>query len=253
VDKKMKKKLLILIISFFVLLIFSGTAFGGFWSKGKSTIAWSLPKIEEEQFLGTAKAIVVKFVSKKDLENVQIWITPELEDFLTVIPESFDKINRNEIIQIEIIASIPLNTSIGSYDGTIHLKALKQKGKNKVSKTFAKPLPISLEIKEPTAEDIPFDEVSLPTLERIYEDEETGSVYVGDEVVIRFEENVSETRIKEIISSINGSILGYISDIEIYQVLVPVADPSELEPIIQQLEIYSEVIIATYHWMDKID
>jgi len=129
-----------------------------------------------------------------------------------------------------------------------------QKDKNKTVKILRpKPLRIVINIKEPTAEAIPIDEVSLPILERIYEDQETGAVYVRDEVVIRFKENVSETRIKEIISSINGRVLGYISDIEIYQVLVSVTDPAELKPIIQQLENYPEIIIATHHWMDSVD
>lgn len=100
-------------------------------------------------------------------------------------------------------------------------------------------------------DEILIDEVSLPTVEKIYKDKESGAVYVRDEVVVRFKEGVSEAKIKEIISSVGGEIVGHIADIEIYQVLVPVTDPSELELIIQQLETYPEVIIATHHWLDE--
>lgn len=221
-----------------------------FYSRGP-IIQWTPEKIKGEIFIGTAKVFSAQFVSKKDLENIQLWITPELADFLAVVPDHFDEISKNEAKQIEIIASIPLDTSIGSYDGPIHLKALKQKGKEGVSKTFAKPLPMTLIIKEPTVEEIPVDEVSLPTIERIYEDEETGTVYVRDEIIIGFEEGTSEARIKEIVAGVNGIFLGSIPDLDAYQIqILDITDPSQLEQIIQELEAYPEVIIATYHWLD---
>jgi len=110
-----------------------------------------------------------------------------------------------------------------------------------------------VKVKEPTAEEIPIDEVSLPTLERIYEDPETGAIYVRDEVIMGFEEGTSEARIKEIVAGVNGVFLGSDSDLGFYQVLVPVTHPSELDSIIQQLESHPEVRIATYHWLIKID
>lgn len=242
----MKKVLPIFAFSLLALVVLSGISFGSLWNRDRAVITWTPPKIEEEQFPGTAKVLTAMFTSKKDLENIQLWIVPELEDFLTVVPDHFDRINKGEAKQIAIIASVPLDTSIGSYDGTIHLKAKKS------NRTYPQTLKIILNIRKPSAEEIPIDEVSLAIEERIYEDPETGAVYVRDEVVIGFKESVSGARIKEIVSIINGSFLGSIPELGLYQVLVPVTEPSELEPIIQQLEDYPEIKIATYHWMDEM-
>lgn len=129
------------------------------------------------------------------------------------------------------------------------------KGKERKIRTIhpRRALKIVIEIKEPSTEEIPFDEVSLPTIERIYEDEETGAVYVEDEVIIGFKEGVSEARIKEIVAGVNGVFLGSISDLDAYQIqILNIIDPSQLEQIIQALEALPEVVIATYSWIDEI-
>ncbi len=113
------------------------------------------------------------------------------------------------------------------------------------------PLKIMIGIKEPTAEEIPIDEVSLPTPERIYEDEETGAIYVRDEVLIGFKEDTPESVIKDIVSDIGGIFLGSILDLDAYQVQIPtIIDPDQLKTTIQQLKTQPEVKIATYSWIN---
>ena len=109
------------------------------------TIQWTPEKIEQEIFTGTTKVVSAQFISKKDLENVQIWTTPELEDFITVVPDFFDKIDKNETQQIEIISSVPLDTPVTTYSGTIHLKST-----TKSKRTYSQTLKVTLNIKEPT-------------------------------------------------------------------------------------------------------
>lgn len=190
-------------------------------------IQWTPEKIEQEIFIGTAKVFNVQFVSKKDLEDVQIWITPELEDFVTAIPDSFDNIEKDKTIQIEIIASIPLDAPIDSYGGTIHLKALKQKGKEGTSKTFAKPLPVVLEIKEPTAEDV---------LEHFVKDIDPDKIVIVDperfvvnEIVIVVQEETKFLDVLEIIEPVQGIITGFVPGPQVYKIEVPANTPEELD------------------------
>lgn len=122
----------------------------------------------------------------------------------------------------------------------------------KVKSIYPEPLKIIINIKQPTAEEIPIDEVSLPTVEKIYENPETGAVYVRDEILIGFEQGTSEARIKEIVAGVNGVFLGSIIDLDAYQVrILAITDPSQLEAIIQQLEALPEVRVATYSWIDE--
>lgn len=299
----MKKFLPIFTISLLGLVIFSGLSFGNFWYR--PTITWSPPKIEEEQFPGTAKVLTATFTSKKDLENVKFWLTPPLSKYAVVEPESIDKVEKNQEYSVQIIVSLPSDVLSKTYkelDLDNDIKGLGKElkdylGKHKDSKEYLKKflkqripgllfvtseksvpwfkfwwfrfwrkakerkirvvhpkaLRIMVKVKEPTAEEIPIDEVSLPTLERIYEDPETGAIYVRDEVIMGFEEGTSEAKIKEIVAEVNGVFLGSDLDLGLYQVLVPVTGPSELELIIQQLEDYPEVRIATYHGMVRLN
>ena len=114
------------------------------------------------------------------------------------------------------------------------------------------PLRITINVKKATAQEIPIDQVSLPIPERIYEDTQTGAVFVKDEIIIGFKPGTSETRIKEIVAGINGTFLGSVPDLGMYQIQVSIANPSQLEAIIQQLETYPEVGIATYSWVNKM-
>jgi len=123
----------------------------------------------------------------------------------------------------------------------------------KIRTIYPEALRIVINVKKPTAEEIPIDEVSLPTAEKIYKDPETGAVYVRDEILIGFKEGTSEARIKEIIAGVNGIFLGSIIDLDAYQIrILGITDPSQLEPIIQQLEVLPEVRIATYSWIDEV-
>ncbi|MFH1657296.1 MAG: hypothetical protein ABH919_02410, partial [bacterium] len=125
------------------------------------------------------------------------------------------------------------------------------KQKRTVRKIYPLPLKISINVKKATAQDIPANQVSLPIPERIYEDTQTGAVYVRDEIIIGFKEGTTEARIKEIVASINGTFLGSVPDLGMYQIQVQVSNSSELQVIIQRLESYPEVGIATYSWIDE--
>lgn len=225
-------------------LIFTSATLAAVKVFKQPSIKWTPEKIEITLFTGTSKSSSASFLSNENLYNSRLELVPELAKFASVEPANISKITAGQNNSVNLLFSIPQATATGTYEGTLHLKSDK--------KTIPQTLKIVLNVKEPTVDYIPFDEVSLPILGRIYKNQETGATYVKDEVVIRFKDSVSQTRIKEIVSKINGKIMGYISDIEVYQVLVPIASPSEIELIINELENYSEVIIASYHWINQI-
>jgi len=262
-------------IKFLPILVIFLSAFALFAGVSNNPmVVWLPEQVAQDQFPGTVKVITAKFTSSKNLENVEFWITPKLSEYATVEPESIDEVEKDKEYTIQIIVSLPsdvktkqrveknIEEMLGDNADKNDKDFLTQSPQNKIhgllfvksKKTLRpKPLRIVINIKEPTAEAIPIDEVSLPILEKIYEDPETGAIYVRDEVLIGFQEGTTEARIKEIVAEINGVFLGSIIDLDAYQVQVlNITDPSQLEQIIQQLENYPEVEIATYHWIKEV-
>lgn len=233
--KSKKKPLLFIFIPFFA--VFSLSVFT-LSSNNKTPISWTPKKIQEEVFVGTIKVIDAQFVSKENLKNVELWITPKLKDCLIVTPNSFNTIEKNKIIQVKIIVSIPLDNSIKSCGGTIHLKSIA-----KSEETYPQTLNVVLNVKEPTAEEIP-EEITLPASDRIAEDPAIGQNYIKDEIIVKFKDGTSETAIKQAVQNIGGVFIGFLKDLEIYQIQVNVADFNELDQKITQLEQNSIVDFA---------
>ncbi len=108
-------------------------------------IAWSPQSIEEKISLGGTSELNVVFESKEDLQNIELWLTPELKDFITFNPEYFDNIpaNAKNSVHLEILVSA--ETPLGVYDGTLHVRV--------GNRTLPQTLKITLEIIEPLSEE----------------------------------------------------------------------------------------------------
>lgn len=114
-------------------------------------IRWTPEKFSEKIFIGGSIIRGISFISKEDLVEISVFIVPELKPFISVKPEHFTSVKAGEENELELKISIPQDISLGIVEGTVHLKALKQKGKkNETSRTLARPLAITLEIIEPT-------------------------------------------------------------------------------------------------------
>ncbi len=77
-------------------------------------------------------------------------------------------------------------------------------------------------------------------------DSATGTNYVNNIIIIYFEEDVSESRKREIVSSINGSVAGTLNTINQWQVEIPQTDLDELKNICARLETMEDVFSADY-------
>lgn len=262
----------ILAIALLAFILFTGVSVGDLWNKYRPVIIWSPEKVEQDQFPGTVKVITAKFTSRKDLEKVEFWITPRLNKYAAVEPESIDKVEKNKEYTIQIIVSLPsdiktkqhiernieelLGNDIDKDDkdflaespqnkihGLLFVKSQKtfpwfkfKKDKVKTIKIIQpKPLRIVINIKEPIAEVIP-EKVTLPSYDRIEEDPAVGQDYIKDEIIVKFKDGTPETTIKQIVKDIDGVFIGFFEELGIYQLQMNVADFNELDQKIHQLE-----------------
>lgn len=80
----------------------------------------------------------ISFTSKEALEDITLWVVPELQPYVSVEPASFPVINAGETYEFTVTSEIPEGTFPGNWNGTIHFRDGKR--------TKAKPLPVSLEV-----------------------------------------------------------------------------------------------------------
>ncbi len=107
---------------------------------GNPIITWSPEFIEEKISPANTSEINVVFENKKDLQNIELWLTPELKDFITFTPEYFDSVSADAKNFIHLEISIPAETPLGVYNGTLHVRAEKR--------TIPQTLKITLEVTE---------------------------------------------------------------------------------------------------------
>ena len=77
-----------------------------------------------------------------------------------------------------------------------------------------------------------------------FSETEDGTAYADNQIMVMFESNVSQERIKEIIASVGGKVIGSIYVLDEYQIEVADTDHDGLMRICEILEAYDEVIIA---------
>jgi len=88
----------------------------------KYPISWLPERIEESISEGMTKEIKVSFISRVDLQDMSLWVTPELKPFIKVEPNYFKKIEAHVPYEVVIDLAVPHGVKLGSYDGNIHLR-----------------------------------------------------------------------------------------------------------------------------------
>lgn len=96
--------------------------------------------------------------------------------------------------------------------------------------------------------DVTYDagSVYIPDVDDIKVDSQSGLSYVDNIIVVIFKDDTSETRKKEIINSVDGTIVGQLNGVNQYQLQVPTSSLSQLKSKINVLENYNEVAFAHY-------
>jgi hypothetical protein len=88
--------------------------------------------------VGAERTLKFTFTSSVKLINAELWVVPKLQPFVTVEPRIFSVINAKSAYTVKIQISIPFETQVGVYEGTIHLRV--------GSRTYPLPLPVELNI-----------------------------------------------------------------------------------------------------------
>jgi hypothetical protein len=129
-----KRWLLIFTILVFLIVFFSYP----FSTEAKNLISWMPERIELTIGIGESKDLTVNFMSTQRIENIDLWVCPELQPFISVTPNHYEVVEANTPYKIKMNLSIPQNIETRIYEGTIHIR-------NK-SKTYPQTLNIKLDV-----------------------------------------------------------------------------------------------------------
>ncbi|KKU14645.1 MAG: Glycoside hydrolase family 5, partial [Parcubacteria group bacterium GW2011_GWB1_45_9] len=82
--------------------------------------------------------IDIEFIANQQLTNAELFIAPEIRQFIKVLTPLNNQINSGERTQIKLLLQILATQSIGELEGSIHVRMR--------NRTVAKPLPVSIRI-----------------------------------------------------------------------------------------------------------
>ncbi len=119
------------------LLILTATSL---WGEKPAKITWSPDKVETELGKGESVRFPVKFKSNQNISSAELWLTPSLNDIVTVEPAKL-QVEANK--EYEVILNIS-GEKPGFFEGTLHVRD--------GTKTLAEPLNIKVEVKSVNAE-----------------------------------------------------------------------------------------------------
>ena len=106
-------------------------------------VTWDPRGIEQTLGLGGGVDLTATFVSKVTLNNVDLWVVPRLQAFVSLNQTHFAVVEANTPYEIRLYVFIPYGSQTGLYNGTIHLR--------EGSKTYPQTLKIKLNIADAAA------------------------------------------------------------------------------------------------------
>ena len=104
-------------------------------------ITWTPSSVSQTAVAGASKSLSVSFTSSANVNNIAVWVVPELQPYLRVTPSSFSSIRAGLSYTLTITIAPAATTTPGTVDGTIHLRSA-----DNPPKTFAKPLSVTLSV-----------------------------------------------------------------------------------------------------------
>ena len=84
-------------------------------------ITWTPASIIEERGLGQTKSKTVSFSSSENLENVEIYVSPELRRLVRVHPTRFHRVDQGQNISVSITIAASATASLGKASGSVQL------------------------------------------------------------------------------------------------------------------------------------
>ena len=209
---------------------------------GNQKIVWTPGVLEVTVFPGTTTLTTAEIVGPA-LSDTSLFITPGLFKFLSIHSTGFASVVPNQTYSFPFRFDVPLSTTIGTYEGTVHVREGKR--------TVPEPLKVIIHVVAPSSTTVPGGP-SEPSPDRIVRDAE-GQKVVKDEidVMLDFETPDPASRIVQIAQSTGAVIVGAIPATLTYQLRYPVSDLAQLEPIRLQLEGLPDVDAASHHYLSE--
>jgi hypothetical protein len=214
-QKVRKSVVIVLIISIFFF------ASGNFQAAvAKRIIDWNPKTINVVMFPNTTRILGVYINSREYLNSILVSVVPEISHLVSIGVNEFNSIQPNTFNYIPISIKVPSSTPLGYYEGTIHIKNRK--------KTIPDTLKIVINVIDPE------DSFSIPSDPSVIVKDGSASFPVN-EILIDLTGNASKEIIEGIISFLNGTIVGYIPELNLVQVKVKASTDEELQGVIDAL------------------
>jgi outer membrane protein assembly factor BamB len=86
-------------------------------------VEWAQGRLEITARPGTTQALVVGFQSSKNLQNVSLFIVPEIAGFLSIETGGLNSISADQRYAFPAIVQVPNTTADGLYEGTVHVRS----------------------------------------------------------------------------------------------------------------------------------
>jgi hypothetical protein len=129
---------------FVVALIVTGVIFGTpSTAPAAPTITWTPSSVTETIVAGESRRLSISFTTSENISSAVARVVPEIQPFVYVTPQSVGPVSKGQAFNLEVTLSAPLVETSATLQGTIHV--IHAAGKN--SKTFAKPLPVTLTVR----------------------------------------------------------------------------------------------------------
>ena len=209
---------------------------------GDNMINWETQKLEIQAYAGTVQAIPVHFSLEMPIDNLNVWLTPELRDYVSVSSANLSQLSIESPNEFTLLINVPSGAPNKSIGGTLHLRVQNS--------TISMPLNIKLSITPTDATYIP-EAIALPSPDRLVTDPQTGNTYVEDEILIMMEQGAVVEEIKSLVASIDGMFIGQAPLLGVVQVRVHVTNQTELVQLVNYIESDVRIRYASRHWLHE--
>jgi thermitase len=184
-------------------------------------------------------------MSARGLSNVSLFVTPELSQFLSIDQQDTVTVfPAGGLASITARVAIPGSASLGTYEGTIHVRS--------GSATVPNTLKVLIHVVPPVAGVVPHSP-AFPSPDQITTTE-SGVEVVADEVLVSLQfdlPNPDQIAIP-LATGTGGVIIGSVPDLAIFQFRYAVADLTALDQIRATLQASQYVEFAVFHSLSSI-
>ncbi len=108
----------------------------------KPKVTWQPDHLALEPVLGEAMEVEITFTADANLGEVEIWLTPSLEPYITIIsPTEVFNVKKGDSLTVVLEVFVPLDEIHASLGGTVHVRQA-----TRARKTISKPLPVEMNL-----------------------------------------------------------------------------------------------------------